>query len=152
MDPNLADYRVADMTSAGLPDATADAAISIDAAQLVPKRIAAFREAARLLRPSGRFVLTTWDHPGDMPEGSLLPGRELVPDSRPLLEEAGFRVLAYDRIVSWDRRAVATYRAMLEQREIVAAVAGEAVVREAEWGAVHAHHSVHVFVVCELSR
>jgi SAM-dependent methyltransferase len=139
------------MTSTGLPDASADAALSIDAAQLVPSRIAAFREIARLLRPLARFVLTTWDHPGDVPQGALPAGRELVPDSRPLLEESGFRVVAYDRIASWDQRAVATYRAMLEQREVVAAVAGEAMVREAEWGAVHAPLSVHVFVVCERS-
>ena len=145
-----AEYHVADMTSTGLPDASADAAMSIDATQIVPSRIAAFREAARLLRPSARFVLTTWDHPGVMPQGALLPGREVVPDSRPLLEEAGFRVLTYDRIASWDQRAATTYRELLEQREAVAAVAGDALVREAEWGAVHAHHSVHVFVVCEL--
>ena len=30
--------------------------------------------------------------------------------------------------------------------ETVAAVGGEAMVREAEWGAIHAHH---MFVVCE---
>jgi hypothetical protein len=29
-----------------------------------------------------------------------MPGREVLPGSRPLLEAAGFRVLAYDRIPS----------------------------------------------------
>jgi cyclopropane fatty-acyl-phospholipid synthase-like methyltransferase len=145
-----AEYRIADMTSTGLPAASADAAMSIDAMQIVPSRISAFHEAARLLRPSARFVLTTWDHPGVMPPGALLPGREIVPDSRPLLEKAGFRVLTYDRIASWDQRAATTYRELLEHRETVSAVGGEAMVREAEWGALHAHRSIHVFVVCEL--
>jgi hypothetical protein len=69
-----------------------------------------------------------------MPQGALLKGREIVPDSRPLLAEAGFRVLTYDRIVSWDQRAATTYREMVKQRDAVVAVAGEAMVREAEWG------------------
>ena len=60
-------------------------------------------------------------------------------------------MLSYDRIASWDQRAATTYREMLEQREIVSAVAGEAMVREAEWGAIHAHRSIHVFIVCELA-
>jgi SAM-dependent methyltransferase len=145
-----AEYHIADMTATMLPNAMADAAMSIDAVQLVPRRIAAFREVARLLRSSSRFVLTTWDHPGEVPQEALLPGRELVPDSRPLLEEAGFRVLTYERVSSWEERAIATYRAMLEQREIVAAVAGEALVREAEWGVLYGHHSAHVFIVCDL--
>lgn len=150
--PRLAaEYVVADMTATSLPDATVDAAMSIDAVQIVPQRGAAFREVARVLRPSARFVLTTWDHPGDVTHEALLPGRELVPDSRPLLEAAGFRVVSYDRIASWDRCGAATYRAMLAQRELVASVAGEHAVREAEWGAVHAGRSVHVFVVCERS-
>jgi SAM-dependent methyltransferase len=147
-----AEYRNADMTATGLPDACADAALSIDAMQIVPQRRAAFREAARLLRTGARFVLTTWDHPGGVTADALMPGREVVPDSRPLLEAAGFRVLAYDRIPSWEERAVATYRALLAEREAVAAVAGEGLVREAEWGVVHARRSVHVFVVCERSR
>ena len=144
----VADYRIADMTATGLADASVDAAMSIDALQLVPSRASAFREAARLLRAGARFVFTTWDHPGVGPE-VLLAGRELVSDSRPLLEEAGFRIETYDRITSWDERAVATYRGLLAQREVVEAVAGEGVLREAEWGAVHARSSVHVFVVCE---
>lgn len=139
------------MTATDLPDASADGAMSVDAVQLVPSRSAAFREAARLLRPAARYVLTTWDHPGDLPPDALMHGRERVSDSRPLLEEAGFRVLGYDRITSWDERAVATYRALLEHRDTVAAVAGEAVLREAQWGAIHARWSVHVFVVCERS-
>jgi cyclopropane fatty-acyl-phospholipid synthase-like methyltransferase len=144
-----AEYHDADMTATGLPSACADAALSIDAVQIVPQRAAAFREAGRLLRPGARFVLCTFDHPDGVTADELMPGREVVPDSRPLLEAAGFRVLAYDRITSWDERAVATYRALLAQREVVAAVAGEGLVREAEWGAAHAERSVHVFIVCE---
>jgi ubiquinone/menaquinone biosynthesis C-methylase UbiE len=147
-----AEHRVADVTATGLPDACADAALSIDAMQIVPERAAAFREVARLLRPSARFVLITFDHPGGVTSDALMPGREVVPDSRPLLEAAGFRMLAYDRITSWDERAVPTYRALLAQRDVVAAVAGEQMVCEAEWGVVHAGRSVHVFIVCERSR
>ena len=144
-----AEYRAADMTSTGLPDASVDAVLSIDAVQIMKPRLAAFSEAARILRPYGRFVLTTWDSPGDVTAEALMPDREIVADSRPLLEESGFRVRVQERIPSWPSRAHATYRTILEQRDELAPVVGPALIREAEWGAAHAHRSVHVFFVCE---
>lgn len=49
--------------------------------------------------------------------------------------------MAYDRIPGWDERAAATYRGILEHREVVAAVAGEGVIFEAEW-VQHTHTTV----------
>lgn len=43
-----------------LPDAAADAALSSFVFQLVPNRVAAVREAFRVLRPGGVFACLTW--------------------------------------------------------------------------------------------
>ena len=57
------------------------------------------RRPARLLRPGGRLVLTTWDY-GSQPENR--PPQ--VADHRPLLEAAGFGLLQYAETDSWRER------------------------------------------------
>jgi SAM-dependent methyltransferase len=51
-------FVVGDLAATGLPDATADAVVSIDALHFAADPTAAAREALRLLRPGGRLVLT----------------------------------------------------------------------------------------------
>jgi SAM-dependent methyltransferase len=70
--------------------------LSIDALLFAPDKGAALREIARVLAPGGRFVATTWDYrtqPVNRPPQ--------VDDHRPLLIEAGFRVLGYDETPRW---------------------------------------------------
>jgi SAM-dependent methyltransferase len=55
-----ATFHVADLTATGLPDATADAVVSLDALHFAPDPHAAAAEVTRLLRPASRFVLTGW--------------------------------------------------------------------------------------------
>ena len=146
-----AEFRVADMAATSLPDAAFDAVVSIDAVQIAPKRLAVFREAARILRSGGRVVLTTFDHSAEMPPELETRGREIVRDSGALLREAGFEVLAYEELRDWPARGLAMYRAILEQREAVAAEVGNAMVEEAEWGVAHAHHVRRVYLVASLT-
>ncbi|ONI87434.1 hypothetical protein ALI144C_08530 [Actinosynnema sp. ALI-1.44] len=59
-------FVVADVADTGLPDHSADAVVSIDVLQLVPDPAAMTREIARVLKPGGRVVVTTWEASGAM--------------------------------------------------------------------------------------
>ena len=91
-----ADFQQATFEATGLPDGDADAVMSVDALLFTPDKAAALVELRRILRPGGRLVLTTWDY-HTQPVGR--PPQ--VPDHRPLLDRAGFRVLAYDDTPGW---------------------------------------------------
>ncbi|MET7280820.1 TfuA-like protein [Kribbella sp. NPDC005582] len=54
-------FDVGDLTASGLDDAAAAAAICIDAFHFAADHVAAAREACRILRPGGRYVLTGWE-------------------------------------------------------------------------------------------
>jgi SAM-dependent methyltransferase len=60
-------FHVADLTATGLPAATADAVVSVDALHFAPDPRAAAAETVRLLRPGARLVITGWQPvtPGD---------------------------------------------------------------------------------------
>ncbi|MFC5992628.1 class I SAM-dependent methyltransferase [Pseudonocardia hispaniensis] len=85
-------FSVGDIVATGLPDATFDAAMSIDVLWAVPDKAGALCEAARILKPGARFVLTSWDR-DRTPPGALAPA---VGDHRPLLAHAGFVVEHYN--------------------------------------------------------
>jgi ubiquinone/menaquinone biosynthesis C-methylase UbiE len=88
--PDRARFQVADLTSTGLPDASFDAAMSVDVLWAVPDKLGALREAARILKPGARFAFTNWDRDRS-PPGYLPP----LDDHRPLLEQAGFEIETY---------------------------------------------------------
>jgi cyclopropane fatty-acyl-phospholipid synthase-like methyltransferase len=89
-------FQVGTFDDSGLADAGADAAMSIDALLFAPDKAAALAELARVLRPGGRLVVTTWDY-HSQPRGR--PPQ--VADHRPLLTDAGFETLAYDETDRW---------------------------------------------------
>ena len=53
-------FVVGEAASLPLPDATVDVVVSSFVFQLVPDRLAALREALRVLRPGGRLAYVTW--------------------------------------------------------------------------------------------
>lgn len=83
-------FQVGDITGTGLPDTSFDGAMSVDVLWAVPDKLAALREAARILKPGGRFTFTNWDR-DRTPPGYLPP----LPDHRPLLAQAGFEIETY---------------------------------------------------------
>jgi SAM-dependent methyltransferase len=93
--------------------------MSIDALLFAPDKAAAAVELARVLRPGGRLVVTTWDY-HSQPAGR--PAQ--VADHRPLLVDAGFDVLAYDDTPDWEQRQRAIDRLLLESVEELAAEQG----------------------------
>lgn len=85
-------FQEGDLTATGLPEASCDAAISLDVLVFVPDKAAAVREVARILRPGGRFGFTTWEQSGY----STRLGAPQLADHRPLLAAAGFDVEMYE--------------------------------------------------------
>jgi SAM-dependent methyltransferase len=60
----------ADLTDTGLPGGSADTILCVDAFHFASSITAAADERARLLRPGGKLVITTWELAGaDPPHG-----------------------------------------------------------------------------------
>jgi ubiquinone/menaquinone biosynthesis C-methylase UbiE len=94
-----ASFVVADAADTSLPEQTADALVCIDAVQFVPDRNRLLREVARLLRPDGRVVITTWERSGS--EADDLPFEYSIADAGALVEAAGLRVLVREERDDW---------------------------------------------------
>ena len=105
-----------------LSDSQADAVMSIDALLFTPDKPAAARELARVLRPGGRLVITTWDY-HRQPAGR--PPQ--VPDHRQLLAFEGLEVLAYEETPDWEVRQREINRLLLEAAQELADERGDAV-------------------------
>ncbi len=80
-------FVVGSITETGLPAASVDAAVSVDAMQFVEPYVDGLRECLRILVPGGRFVLTGWEPIGSAPE--QMPAR-LRRDIGAELRAAGF--------------------------------------------------------------
>jgi SAM-dependent methyltransferase len=102
-----------------LAASTVGSVLTFDAFLFTPDKHAAFVELARVLRPGGRLVMTSWDYhsqPDNRPPQ--------VPDHRPLAEAAGLEVLAYEDTKDWYRRSVAFADFLLDRADDLAREAG----------------------------
>jgi len=111
-----ASFTVGDMTATGLPDSSCDAAMSLDVLLFVPDKAAAVREAARIVRPGGRFAFTTWERvagpassdPDRQALSSTFKAHPLLEsahvDYRALIEQAGLAVETYQEPPGWRRQ------------------------------------------------
>ncbi|WP_232665733.1 class I SAM-dependent methyltransferase [Pseudonocardia sp. TRM90224] len=115
-------FTVGSFTATGLPAASCDGVMSVDTLWMVVDKEAAVAEIARVLRPGGRFVLTTWE--------------PTHADHAELLRAAGFEVLVREETPRWLERQQAVYSGVLAARAVLEAelgVDGAAVlIREAE--------------------
>ncbi|WP_052809998.1 class I SAM-dependent methyltransferase [Streptomonospora alba] len=105
-------FVLADLAATSLPDASTDAALSIDALQYPGDRRAAAAEAHRILRPGGRLVLTGW-HP-HRPGDARLPPRHRHTDWPATLHREGFTHITVTTRPAWDSAYQAMYRLALE--------------------------------------
>jgi len=121
-------FIVGTFADTGLESGSAHGAMSEDALQYAPDKLAAFREASRILRPGSRLVFTAFEL--DLTRASGLPVLGLDPedDYRPLLEEAGFEVNAYDEMPGWPEPMATTYKAVLAARAALTEEMGDVAV------------------------
>jgi SAM-dependent methyltransferase len=113
-------FLVGSADATGLPESSLDAVMSVDSFWLFPDKPGAAAEVARILRPGGRFVFTTWDFdhapPGWPPQ---------VPHHGDLLREAGFLLTTYEETPDWLRRQVAVYEGILKTQPGLVAELGK---------------------------
>jgi len=104
-------FAVGDLTRTGLPHASADAVVSIDAFHFAANPAAAAGEARRILRPGRRLVLTNWQ-PKD-PDDPRLPARMRI-NWPQLLRSAGFADIELAARPEWHDLWTRVYRVALD--------------------------------------
>jgi ubiquinone/menaquinone biosynthesis C-methylase UbiE len=111
--PPRASFLVADAVDTGLPAGTVDAVVCIDSLQFVPGKAGVLREIARVLRPGGRVVVTTWERRGTGPAD--LPAVYSIADAAALAQAAGLRVLVREERDDWQDLERAFYRRVIAE-------------------------------------
>jgi ubiquinone/menaquinone biosynthesis C-methylase UbiE len=121
-------FVVGSFAGTGLESASADGVMSEDALQYAPDKHAAMAEAARILRPGGRFVFTAYEL--DPERAGKLPilGVDPVSDYRLALAAAGLSVERYEEAPGWPEPMTTTYSALLDAREPLTQEMGAAAV------------------------
>lgn len=110
----------------GLEAASVDGAMSEDALQYAPDKAAAMAEAARILRPGGRFVFTDFELDPERAANLPFLAVDAVDDYRPVLRNAGFSVEVYEQVSGWPEPMTAAYSAVIDAKETLTHEMGEA--------------------------
>ena len=134
-----AEFRRGEFEATGVETASADGVMSVDALLFTPDKQAALVELRRILRPGGRLVLSSWDYHGQPPNRP-----PQVPDHRPLLGPAGFRLIAYDETEDWRRNQERMHAGLLDEVEALAAEEGVPV--EEERAGLEAMHATMAYM------
>jgi SAM-dependent methyltransferase len=108
-----------------LPDDAADAVMSVEALQYAPGKRAAVTEFFRILRPGRRLAFIAFEVDPAKVAGVPILGVDPVPDYRPLLEAAGFKIRAYEETPGWQERVNAAFGAIVDARDTLTAEMGE---------------------------
>jgi ubiquinone/menaquinone biosynthesis C-methylase UbiE len=108
-----------------LPEACADAIMSVEALQYAPDKAAAFAEMHRLLRPGRRLAMVCFEVDPSSVEGVPVLGVDPVPNYRPLLEGAGLQVLSYEETLGWRERVERTFGAVVANAAAITTELGE---------------------------
>jgi ubiquinone/menaquinone biosynthesis C-methylase UbiE len=108
-----------------LPASSANIVISIEAFQYAPDKRAGLTEFARILQPGGRLGLVCFETDPAKTKGIPVLGADPVADYRPLLESAGFDVVAYEETPHWAERVDAAFGAIVNAAGTLTAEMGE---------------------------
>lgn len=112
-------FYIGEFQRTGLDQTSVNAVMSVDALTFAEDKAAALDEIARVLTPGGRLIFTSWDYRATPPDRP-----PQVPDHRPLLERAGFAVLAYEETHRWRERWRATNLGMIAAEDALATELG----------------------------
>ena len=104
-------FAVGELARTGLPEASADAVVSVDAFHFAADPAAAAREALRILRPGRRLVLTNWQP--EVPHDTRLPARNRI-DWPPLLRAASFADIGMAARSEWQDLYIRVYQVALD--------------------------------------
>ena len=104
-------FVMADLAATGLPDAIADAVVSVDALHFAADLAAAAHEVAHVLRPAHRLVLTNWQPRTH--DDSRLPSRMRV-DWVAALRSVGFADVQVESRPEWHDLFTRVYRTALD--------------------------------------
>jgi SAM-dependent methyltransferase len=121
-------FVVGSFAESGLEAGSADGVMSEDALQYAPDKTAAMVEAARILRPGGRLVCSTYEVDAKRASGMPILGLDPVGDYRPVLAKAGFKVESYEEVPGWPEPMTTAYSTILKAAEALTAEMGEAAV------------------------
>lgn len=108
-----ASFIAADASDTTLPAGAADAVLCIDALWLVADKDGLLREVARVLRPGGRVVITTWERRDSGPDGQ--PSGLSDADTGALAESAGLRVVVREERDDWLEQQRAFYQRVIAE-------------------------------------
>jgi SAM-dependent methyltransferase len=110
---------------ANLPDASADAVMTIEALQYAPDKRAALTEFARILKPGGRVAIVCFEVDPEKVAGIPVLGVDPVVDYRPLLADAGLVLSTYEETPGWRDRVYGAFRALIAAADALTAEMGE---------------------------
>jgi SAM-dependent methyltransferase len=108
----------------GLPDASADGAVSIEAFQYAPDKRAALAELHRILRPGARIAIVCFEVDPSKVAGLPAQG-DPHSDYALVVEAAGFAVDAYEETPGWASRVYGTFQALVDAADALVADLGE---------------------------
>jgi len=152
----LASFRQGSFERTGLHEASADAAMSVDALQYAPNKARALAETARVLRPGGIFGFVAFELDANRVSGLPVWNDDPVSDYRPLLEQAGFQLLEYRQLPGWRDQLTAGFEAIIADGDALTAELGgsaaEALLLEASITVELQPYLGHVFALARRSR
>ena len=109
----------------GLDDGVAAAVMTIEAFQYAPDKAAALAEMSRILAPGGRMAIVAFEVDPARIAGVPVLGVDPVADYRPLLEQAGLTVAAYEETPGWRDRVLSVFGALVDAADALVAEMGE---------------------------